>query len=74
MFGSLRWFILAVPLLTVSAVSLAQTSASDTNTTCNFDSNKQLAMTIVASSSLPRRKHLVNPFLTARYGRRAANL
>jgi hypothetical protein len=42
MFGSFRWLILAVPLLTVPAVCLDQPSVPDLNTTCNFDSSKQL--------------------------------
>lgn len=60
MFGSLRWFIVAVPLLTISAVSLAQTSVADTNTTCNFDSNKQLAVEYRRVELTPKKKALGN--------------
>ena len=44
MFASFRWFILAVTVVAISVAAPAQTSASDANTTCNFDSNKQLAV------------------------------
>ncbi len=44
MFASFRWFILAVTVIAISAAAHPQTSASDANTTCNFDANKQLAV------------------------------
>ena len=56
MFGLSRWFVLAVPLLTISAVSLDRPSVSDTNTTCNFDSSKQLDVDYSRFELAPKQK------------------
>jgi Protein of unknown function (DUF2911) len=60
MFGSFRWFILAVPLLTLSAVSLDQPSVPDLNTTCNFDSSKQLDVDYSRFELAPKKKAFGN--------------
>ena len=60
MYGSSRWLILAVSLFTISAVSFAQTSVSDANTTCNFDPNKQLAVDFRRVELAPKKKALGN--------------
>ena len=74
MFGSFRWFILAVTIVTISAVPLDRPSVSDTNTTCNFDSNKQLDVDYSRFELAPQKKASVTPCLTERCGPRAASL
>ena len=60
MFGSSRWFILAVSLVIISAASRAQTLDSDANTICNFDPNKQLAVEYRRVDLAARKKALGN--------------
>lgn len=60
MFSSSRWLILAVSLVVISVASPAQTSDSDANTACNFDSNKQLAVEYRRVDLAPKKKALGN--------------
>ena len=74
MFGSFRWFILAVPLITISAASRDQTLDSDARHNLQFRPQQTTRRRI--QSFRPRFQEEgapATPFRTAKYGPRAAS-